>query len=155
VLRNSHMVSIDIAAVKHSDAPVNKKYPNGFTGIEACTLTNFAGMSQQLNSVGFYGYNAADDATETTAAQIAQMIWYFIDGKYKSKNEAALQDKEMFDEYCTILTDYQINFYRSKRTSRWWMQMPDESYVACSYNDYLSASNNILPERWLRVQERG
>jgi formiminoglutamase len=154
VLRNSHMVSIDIAAVKHSDAPVNKKYPNGFTGIEACTLTNFAGMSQQVNSIGFYGYNAAD-ATETTAAQIAQMIWYFIDGKYKSKNEAALQDKEMFDEYCTILTDYQINFYRSKRTSRWWMQMPDESYVACSYNDYLSASNNILPERWLRVQERG
>jgi formiminoglutamase len=154
ILRNTDLVTFDIAALKCSDAPVNKKYPNGFTGIEACTLTNFAGMSQQVNSIGFYGFNANEDTNGTTAAQIAQMVWYFIDGKYKSKMEAPLTDSDMFEEFSTILTDYQINFLRSKRTSRWWMQMPNESFVACSYNDYLSASNNILPERWLRVQER-
>jgi formiminoglutamase len=154
ILRNTDLVTFDIAALKYSDAPVNKKYPNGFTGIEACTLTNFAGMSQQVNSIGFYGFDASEDKEGTTAAQIAQMVWYFIDGKYKSKMEAPLTNKDMFEEFSTLLTDYQINFVRSKRTSRWWMQMPNESFVACSYNDYLSASNNILPERWFRVQER-
>ncbi len=154
VLRNSNMVSFDIAAIKHSDAPVNTKYPNGFTGIEACTLTNFAGMSDKINSIGFYGLDANDDQNETSAAQVAQMIWYFIDGKYKSKMEASFTEAEKFNEYTTVLNDYQIKFIQSKRTSRWWMQMPNEDFVACSYNDYVSASNNVLPERWLRVQER-
>jgi len=34
------------------------------------------------------------------------------------------------------------------------MQMPDQSFAACSYSDYLAASHNELPERWLRLQER-
>ena len=43
---------------------------------------------------------------------------------------------------------------KSKKTKRWWMQMPDKNFIACSYNDYLSASMNDIPERWLRAQER-
>jgi hypothetical protein len=35
------------------------------------------------------------------------------------------------------------------------MQLPDNKYIACSYQDYLLASNNEIPERWLRAQERG
>jgi hypothetical protein len=34
------------------------------------------------------------------------------------------------------------------------MQMPDKKIIACSYKDYLIASNNQIPERWLRAQER-
>jgi hypothetical protein len=45
-------------------------------------------------------------------------------------------------------------FLQSRNTGRWWMQLPDKSFIPCSYSDYLAASNNDLPERWLRVQER-
>jgi hypothetical protein len=46
-------------------------------------------------------------------------------------------------------------FLQSKKTGRWWMQLPDKKFIACSYKDYLLASSNEIPERWLRAQERG
>jgi arginase family enzyme len=154
VFRNSHLLSFDINAIKHSDAPANKNCPNGLTGVEACMLTRYAGFSSKLNSVGIYGYKPYDDVEEMTAKQISQMIWYFIDGKNRCKQEAALTNREFFNEYHTVFAEVETVFLQSKKTNRWWMQMPDKRFTACSYNDYLSASNNQIPERWLRVQER-
>jgi formiminoglutamase len=154
VLRNSHMLSFDIAAIKYSDAPSNKNCPNGLTGIEACTLTRYAGMSENLNSIGFYGYNPSDDVSEITAAQIAQMCWYFIDGRHRKNQESSLDDRNNFNEYHTAFAEVETVFLQSKRTNRWWMQMPDGKFIACSHNDYLVAGKNDFPERWLRVQER-
>jgi formiminoglutamase len=34
------------------------------------------------------------------------------------------------------------------------MQLPNKKMIPCTYNDYLFASNNEIPERWLRAQER-
>jgi formiminoglutamase len=154
VLRNSHMLSFDVAALKYSDAPTNKNCPNGLTGIEACTLTRYAGMSENLNSIGFYGYNPTSDSNEVTAAQIAQMCWYFIDGRHRKNQEASLDDKNNFNEYHTAFAEVETTFLQSKKTNRWWMQMPDGKFIACSHNDYLVAGKNDFPERWLRVQER-
>jgi len=154
VFRNSHLLSFDINAIKHSDAPANKNCPNGLTGVEACMLTRYAGFSSKLNSVGIYGYKPYEDVEEMTAKQISQMVWYFIDGKNRCKQEAALTNREFFNEYHTVFAEVETVFLQSKKTSRWWMQMPDKRFTACSYNDYLSASNNQIPERWLRVQER-
>jgi arginase family enzyme len=154
VFRNSHLLSFDISAIKHSDAPANKNCPNGLTGVEACMLTRYAGFSSKMNSVGIYGYKPYDDVEEMTAKQISQMIWYFIDGKNRCKQEAALTNREFFNEYHTVFAEVETVFLQSKKTNRWWMQMPDKRFTACSYNDYLSASNNQIPERWLRVQER-
>ena len=154
VFRNSHLLSFDINAIKHSDAPANKNCPNGLTGVEACMLTRYAGFSSKLNSVGIYGYKPYDDVEEMTAKQISQMVWYFIDGKNRCKQEAPLTNREFFNEYHTVFAEVETVFLQSKKTNRWWMQMPDKRFTACSYNDYLSASNNQIPERWLRIQER-
>jgi formiminoglutamase len=154
VLRNSNLVSFDISAIKFSDAPANKNCPNGLTGIESCILTRFAGMSTQLNSFGIYGYRTQDDEDELTAKQISQMLWYFIDGRHKSKQESSLEERNLFNEYHTAFAEVDTLFLQSKRTDRWWMQMPDKSFVACSAADYKRASHNEIPERWLRVQER-
>lgn len=154
VFRNSHLLSFDISAIKHSDAPANKNCPNGLSGVEACMLTRYAGFSSKMNSVGIYGYKPYDDVEEMTAKQISQMVWYFIDGKNRCKQEAALTNREFFNEYHTVFAEVETVFLQSKKTNRWWMQMPDKRFTACSYNDYLSASNNQIPERWLRVQER-
>lgn len=155
VIRNTHLLSFDINAIKNSDAPASTNCPNGFTGEEACMLTRYAGMSNNLGSFGIYGYNPHADVNELTAKQIAQMLWYFIDGKSRSKHESRLEDRHDFNEYHTAFAEVDTVFLQSKKTQRWWMQLPDKKFISCSYNDYLNASRDIIPERWLRIQERG
>ena len=154
VLRNTHFLSFDISAIKYSDAPASLQSPNGFTGEEACMLTRFAGMSTNLSSFGIYGYLPQHDVNNMTAKQIAQMLWYFIDGKSRSKQEAAIEDRNSFNEYHSTFTEVETIFLQSKKTGRWWLQLPNKKFIACSYKDYVQASQNEIPERWLRAQER-
>lgn len=154
-LRNTGLLSFDISAIKYSDAPVNENNPNGFTGEEACILSRYAGMSNQLSSFGIYGYQPQADVNELTSKQIAQMLWYFIDGRSRSKQEAPIEDRALFNEYHTAFAEVDTIFLQSRRTNRWWMQLPNKKMVACSQLDYLNASRNEIPERWLREQERG
>ena len=154
VLRNTNLLSFDINAIKNSDAPANACSPNGLTGADACMLTQYAGMSSNINSFGIYGYNPKADVHELTAKQIAQMLWYFIDGKSRGKQEASLDDRDNFNEFNTVFTEVDALFLQSRKTGRWWMQLPDKTFIACSYHDYLSAGRNEIPERWLRAQER-
>jgi formiminoglutamase len=155
VIRNTHLLSFDISAIKHSDSPAGSESPNGFTGEEACVLARFAGMSNKVNSFGIYGYLPQQDEKELSAKQISQMLWYFIDGKNRSKQEASIEDRDYFNEYHTSFTEVESVFLQSKKTGRWWMQLPDKKFIPCSYNDYVHASRNEIPERWLRAQERG
>ncbi len=154
VIRNSHFVSFDISAIKNSSAPANKISPNGFNGEEACTLAQYAGLSSNLSSFGIYGYQPEHDVNQLTALQIAQMIWYFIDGKYRSKQEADINERNSFNQYHTFFAEVDTVFLQSKRSNRWWMQMPDKKFIACSQKDYKKASMDEMPERWLRAQER-
>jgi len=154
VIRNTNLLSFDINAIKYSDAPAGKCSPNGFTGEEACTLSRYAGMSSKLSTFGIYGYQPKQDVHELTAIQIAQMLWYFIDGKSRGKQEAALQENSHFNEFHTVFAEVETVFLQSRKTSRWWMRLPDTTIIACSYNDYLVASKNEIPERWMRAQER-
>jgi hypothetical protein len=155
VIRNSHLFSFDISAIAHAFAPANQLSPNGFSGEEACILMRYAGLSPTVNTVGIYGYIPARDTGQLTARQISHMIWYLIDGKSKGRREAALSQREFFVEYRTAFAEVETTFLQSKKTQRWWMQLPDSKYIACSYQDYLLASSNEIPERWLRAQERG
>jgi formiminoglutamase len=154
VLRNTHLLSFDLSAIKYSDAPANPHCPNGLSGEEACMLTRYAGMSSALSSLGIFGYQPENDTNELTAAQIAQMLWYFIDGRSRSKQEAPLSDTAQFNEFHTTVADIDTVFLQSKKTGRWWMQLPQQKMISCSYADYVLASHNEIPERWLRAQER-
>ncbi|MEO7443946.1 MAG: formimidoylglutamase [Ferruginibacter sp.] len=154
VLRNTDLLSLDISAIKYSDAPANRECPNGLSGVEACMLTRYAGLSPALSSFGIYNYDPGKDENELTAIQASQLIWYFIDGRQKLLQEASLGDLQYFNEYHTIFTEIETRFLQSKKTQRWWMQMPDKKFIACSYQDYVKASSNEIPERWLRFQER-
>ena len=153
-IRNSNMLSFDIAAIQHAHAPANHLTPNGFTGEEACVLMQYAGMSNKINTIGIYGYNAALDQHDLTAKQISHLLWYIMDGVYKSKQESALEDRNNFYEFNMAFAEVETVFLQSKKTGRWWMQLPDERFVACSKLDYIIASNNDMPERWLRAMER-
>jgi arginase family enzyme len=155
VIRNSSMLSFDISAIAHAYAPANSVSPNGFDGEEACVLMRYAGLSPNINSIGVYGYDAQHDREELTAKQIAHMLWYVLDGRSRGRREAAMDEKDSFNEYHTAFAEVETTFLQSKKTGRWWMQLPDKKFIACSYKDYLLASSNEIPERWLRAQERG
>jgi formiminoglutamase len=154
VVRNAHLLSFDIAAIQNSHAPANRLTPNGFNGEEACMLMQYAGMGSQLSSIGIYGYNASLDQHQLTAMQIAHMLWYLMDGIYKGKQEARVEEMDNFNQYRLAFAEVETTFLQSKKTGRWWMQLPDGKLMACSKFDYLAAANNEIPERYLRAVER-
>ncbi|MBU3675849.1 MAG: arginase [Chitinophagaceae bacterium] len=154
-IRRSHVVSIDINAIRYSDAPANQLgSPNGFYGDEMCKITRFAGMGSNLLSLGIYGYRIEADTERITAKLLAQMVWYFIDGILLAKAEAPLSDQEQFLEYTVTIPENRAVFLKSRKTNRWWMQLPDSNFIPCTYNDYITACSNQIPERWLREVER-
>jgi len=83
VIRNTNIFAFDINAIANAYAPSNKRTPNGLNGEEACILMQYAGMSNQMQSIGIFGYNHLQDRDELTAMQIAHMVWYIIDGRYR------------------------------------------------------------------------
>lgn len=154
VIRNSNMMSFDISAIANSYAPANRLSPNGLNGEEACVLMRYAGLSREISTVGIYGFDETLDVNGLTAKQISQMIWYIIDGSTRGRREAQLDDKGAFNEFHLAFAEVETVFLQSKKTGRWWMQLPDKRFIACSHRDYLLASTNEMPERWLRAQER-
>ncbi len=154
VIRNSHLFSFDISAIANAYAPASGVSPNGLTGEEACILMQYAGLSPYVNTIGIYGFSPSRDKEQLTAKQISHMLWYLIDGKNRSKHEAPLEERHSYYEFNIAFGEVDALFLQSKRTGRWWMQLPDNRFIACSRKDYMLAANNEIPERWLRAQER-
>ena len=75
--RNSDIVSIDIGAVRQSEAPANNNSsPNGFDGREICAISRYAGISDKVTSFEIKRFKNSKSA----AMLIAQIFWYFIEG---------------------------------------------------------------------------
>lgn len=154
LIRNSNLFSFDISAIQNSHAPANRLTPNGFTGEEACTLMQYAGMSMNVNTIGIYGFVDSYDHHNLTAKQISHMLWYLVDGIYKGKSESDLNQRDNFNEFRMAFAELETTFLQSKKTGRWWMEDINGKMIACSHFDYLVASANDIPERWLRSAER-
>jgi len=154
VIRNSKFFSFDISAIQNAHAPANRITPNGFTGEEACTLMQYAGMSADTNTIVIYGYKNALDVHALTAKQISHMIWYLVDGMLKGNREADLKEHNDFNEFKLAFAEMETTFLQSKKTGRWWMQLPDGNFIPCTHRDYTIASQNEIPERWMRAVER-
>jgi formiminoglutamase len=161
VIRNADMVSFDISAIRFADAPGCKNAsPNGFNGEEACQMARYAGMSDKLTSFGLFEVNPQFDINGQTAHLAAQMVWYFIEGYYNRKKETPAEIQTNFLKYRVAIKDnkYEIIFYKSNKSDRWWMDVPypdikktkyiRHHLVPCSYEDYLVACNDEMPDRW-------
>jgi len=165
-IRNATMISFDISAIRSSDAAGNANAtPNGFYAEEACQICRYAGISDKLTSIGFYEFNPAYDNNGQTAMQLAQMVWYFIDGFYNRKKDFPLNPKSQYIVYKTALEHegHEVIFVKSKKTDRWWMQVPyptggsrnERSHlVPCSYEDYKIAVSGEMPDLWWRTFQK-
>jgi arginase family enzyme len=160
VMRDADLVSIDIGAVKQSDAPANNNAsPNGFYGEEMCAISRYAGISDKVTSFGIYEYNSTHDHHHQTAHLIAQMIWYFIEGVNFRAKDYPFCTKENYQKFIVLFDqDDPINFYKSDKTGRWWMEIniiSDNKYkrhalIPCTHQDYVDATAQIIPERWYK-----
>jgi formiminoglutamase len=166
-LRSADMLYVDIASVRKADAPGNPLgSPNGFFAHELCQLTRYAGLSDKLSSIGFYEYDPASDRQLVTASTIAQAIWYFIDGFNNRMNDLPKIKSRTFIKYTTTLKagKHDLVFYKSKKSGRWWMEVtlpPIKGskkerihLVPCSYNDYLMAGKDELPDKWWKFHQK-
>ena len=163
ILRNADIVSLDMSAIRFSDAPGCKHVsPNGFTGKEICQLARYTGANTKLTSFGIYEFNPAYDIADQSAKLIAQIIWYFIDGYIIRQNDAPDIIKNNFFKYYVSLHEnaYEIIFYKSKITELWWMEIPcankNPNYnrhyiIPCTLKDYETACKNEIPERWFQT----
>ncbi len=168
MVRNADMISIDISAIRQTDAPGNMNTtPNGFLGEEMCMITRYAGLSDKLSSIGFYEYNPDMDFNGQTAHLIAQMIWYFVDGFYSRMNDYPIDKKSLdYKKFMVKLSNQQdeLVFYKSNKSDRWWMEVDctatvkakyERHYlVPCSYHDYEKALSDDVPERWLQAYQK-
>jgi formiminoglutamase len=166
IIRNANMISFDIGAIRSSDARANANAsPNGFYGEQACRITRYAGMSDKLTSIGFYEFNPAFDQNGQTAMLLAQMVWYFVDGFYNRKKDFPLVPKSQYLIYRASLGDGsgEMLFVKSKKSDRWWMQVPyptgvskNERFhlVPCRYEDYTTAVNGDMPDLWWRTYQK-
>ena len=157
ILRDADIVSIDISALRKNEAPANNNTtPNGFYGEEMCAILRYAGLSDKVSSLGIFEYNSFLDDRNQTAQLIAQMIWYFIEGINYRTNEYPFKSKKEYIKYIVPIDDEVINFYKSNSSERWWMEIKDnitqkETLIPCSYQDYLEANNQNVPDRWWKT----
>lgn len=159
IIRDADLMIIDTNCLRASDAPSSPS-PHGFYGEELCKIVNYAGMSDKLTSIGFFGNNVLEDLGGRTSQIIAHAIYYFIEGVLWRKNDYPSEDDDNYLTFKVLTTNLEdeITFYKSKKSDRWWIKVPctdlmKQKYirhyiVPCLYSDYEAAGRGQLPERW-------
>jgi arginase family enzyme len=164
IVREADILSFDISAIRKSDAPgCFYSTPNGLYGEEACQIMRYAGLSDKVSSVGIFETNPEYDSHLQTSELAAQMVWYFMDGYANRKNDFPIVPGKEYLTYTVAMkkSGHEIIFYKSIKTDRWWMVVPHgvaskskferHHIVPCSYQDYLLACSDELPDRWWKT----
>lgn len=161
VLRDADLVNIDLTTIKSSDSGNFINFtPNGFNGKEICSLARYAGISDKVSCFGVFNH----DNSKQESALVAQIIWYFIEGFNFRSNEYPFGSKELYSKYIVPLEEEELVFYKSNKTERWWIEIPffsvthnklkKNTLLPCSHEEYLTACNQEIPERWWKAQRK-
>ncbi|UMB60325.1 formimidoylglutamase [Lutibacter sp. A80] len=159
ILRDADIVSIDLSSVKNAESPAsNNAGPNGLSGTDICAIARYAGISDKVTSFGIYEYNPLLDTKNQSAQLISQIIWYFIEGYNFRANDYPFGLKDQYEKFIVPIENELLNFYKSNKSGRWWMEIEisnnkfkRHALIPCTYQDYISASNQEIPERWMQT----
>ncbi len=161
VFRDADLVSLDLTSVKSSDSGNFVTFtPNGFNGKEICSLARYAGISDKVTMFGIFNHNNS----QQESLLIAQVLWYFIEGHQCRSNEYPFGSKENFTKYIIPLEDFELIFYNSPKTERWWLEIPIDynlnnklkriTLLPCNKEDYMLSIKGEIPERWWKAQRK-
>ncbi len=161
VFRDADIVSIDLNSVKSSYSGNFVTFtPNGFDGKEICSLARYAGISDKVSSFGVFNHQNKKEE----AVLIAQILWYFIEGVNYRSNEYPFGSREHYIKYIVPLENEELVFYKSNKTERWWIEinffagqhnkLKKNTLLPCSHEEYLTACNQEIPERWWKAQRK-
>lgn len=164
-LRDANILSIDISCVKQSDAPATAfPSPNGFYSEEICQLARYAGLSNEKTVFGIYEVHPDRDHHYQTTQLSAQIIWFFIEGYFNRIAENPTEDLDKLNKFIVNPSnhDHAMNFYKSEKSGRWWMEVPllkedkekNVKIISCSFEDYKEACENNIPDRWWRAFQK-
>jgi len=164
VLRDADIVTLDINSVKSSEVSLKQKFsPNGFNGREICAISRYAGISNKVTSFGIYEYNPSQN-DEATAMLVAQVVWYFIEGVNCRIKDDDFSDLTSYLKFTVLVETEELVFFKSKKTGRWWIEIPFLEYsdtkskqhplLACTHEDYISATKGLIPERWYKAHQK-
>ena len=164
ILRDADIVSLDVSAIKSSELSYQySSSPNGFDSREICAIARYAGISNKVTSFGLYELKDYAKA-ESAATLIAQIVWYFIEGVNFRVEDQDFSNEKSFTTYKVPVDDEILIFKKSNKTGRWWIELPFISNVnnklkrhtllPCTYGEYLSATNQEIPERWFKARRK-
>lgn len=164
VMRDAHIVSIDLKSVKASELSSNQKYsPNGLDGKEICAVSRYAGISNKVSSFGIYEYKPSSE-DGVTAMLVAQMIWYFVEGVNCRIKDDDFKSDANYQKFNVLIEDDELIFYKSIKTGRWWIEIPflpnvnnklkKHTLLPCMYEDYIEATQGKIPERWYKAYKK-
>jgi arginase family enzyme len=164
VMRDAHIVSVDLKSVKASEVSSKQKYsPNGFDGKEICAISRYAGISNKVSSFGIYEYQPSKE-DEASSMLVAQMLWYFVEGVNCRVKDDSFSDDKTFQKYNVIIEDDDLIFYKSIKTGRWWIEIPflpdvnnklkKHTLLPCTHDDYMEATQGKIPERWYKAYKK-
>ena len=147
-LRYANMVSFDLSSIKQSDFSSSfNPQPFGISAENACQLMWYAGMSNNCNSIGIYGYNPELDGRGLGSGVLSVMIWYFIEGFYHRKKEDFNSDN--YRKFIVSVEEEDITFLKDIRNEKWWVEINvDDKFEAipCSYDDYMECTQGNIPQ---------
>lgn len=158
LIRDADLLGLNMDVLKQAEAPGQlNPSPSGLFLEEACQLARYGGMSDKLRSFSIYGINGQSKQKLTATAQAAaQLIWYFTEGFYHRKHDFPASNKGL-TEYVVDWKGHEskLTFWKSPKSGRWWLQLADKSnrklerhrLVPCSYEDYVKATREELPDR--------
>ncbi|MFN5223630.1 MAG: formimidoylglutamase [Bacteroidota bacterium] len=169
VIRSSDMITFDMSVIRQADAPgTTDPSPNGLSGEEACQLMLYAGLNDQLSSVGFFEFDSKSDSNQQTAHLGAQMLWYLMEGYGNRMGDFPGKAPESnFTRYHVEagVASGNLVFLKHNFTSRWWLELPSpvsqdnpdlirKRHIPCSAKDYQQAMQNEMPERLWRIIQK-
>lgn len=164
IMRDADIVCLDITAIKSSELSHEHSFmPNGFDGREICAVARYAGISNRVSSFGIYELAGCKDAGRA-AMLVAQIVWYFTEGVNFRVDDGNFSNESEYLTYKVPVDDQILIFKKSKKTLRWWIELPFISNVnnklkrhtllPCTYSDYESACNQIIPDRWYKARRK-
>ena len=168
LVRYSDVVTVDVSAVRQSDAPAAAApSPHGLYGEQLCQLARYAGMSDKTSCFGLFEMVPQRDRDEQTAHMLAHALWYFIEGFCYRLGDYPSRDPQAYKRFSVQMNEsgMEIVFYKSLKSDRWWMEVPCEdlerkerylshTLIPCSYADYQHAMENEIPPLWWHYYNR-